>query len=674
MSFELHEWDGVDDSQCIVSGKWRTTSEQLAANLPLVQSVMWLRVSFDDSLLPGDMIVSPATWSYLRHKLGLSMATGVTFTPLSSAMTATLVLRPQHMKKTTNLDPRVWDQYKLGSTAEKALKMNIKFLMNSFIVAKGCTVIVVRFLDTILTFQVEISSISCESNVDEADIPFSVNISTSIIDVVSGDGSEGVIDQTQSNLRESGSSPTVSCSPADHYHYLTLPFSRGVAAIDTLLSIGSSSSSNNHSILFQGPQGSGKSFLLLSLKSYAQQHKLRLREQCEIIYLDGFEQHMYSGRGNQALMRPKPTREEILGELRKLSRTSTVEKKGDGTEKRGAVIIIVDHLDEIFKLFSEDSHQAIAGVASADGADLRQLSQFYLAFLLHHLLLDLSIGSSTSSKIDEDVDNNNQQRVLVMGATRIPRNALPRAHTGCPEFEIAIPLEKPSTADRDQLLQTMLMHYGKLISLSKSGEMHPIADPISDNELLLLPFDQQHHDNEQVSLVEQQVCMRRKWSKELAEATRGYLPGDLLRIIQHAVNSNSSLQTSNSEKSNSRTEITWMSLLKALAETPPRAVLDFQLEFSSELQANGGLCWKNMVGYDEVKEEGQRIVRVLSQGRSKNAGRSSELQEGSGHQSNALWQALASKASRGMVVHGPSGCGKSFLVQVMAKEVRFQDI
>lgn len=401
---------------------------------------------------------------------------------------------------------------------------------------------------------------------------------------------------------------------------------------------------NYNSVLLQGPKGIGKSFMLRAFHEYClfkqssacsdslKTEKYALCNQAEVLFIDCQEIVRRNIRPPSSLIQSDLSLADILTSLRTIASqshsTSTPALNGNLS-----VIIFIDSLDEVFSLFNEESIQDRSAMADISMNNTRH----FLAFLMYHLLLKVKVpqvSGQTSVKESES-------SVTIFGACGTPQYALPRSSSGSPEFETVISLPKPTKSDRQLLWSQMIQYFFQLQNMTNQNNH---AESIMSLSLVAPSSDDS---------TDRILNTEDEWTTTLAEATRGYLPADLMHVLESAVqiSSRASNTSQNQHISPATVSLYWESLTRALAEVMPASVLDVSLEMHPDLSSS--LSWHHFIGYTEAKRHAQRISKMISY-------------NGNNTQKKSL---LGRKRSKGMVVYGASGCGKSYLIQTMAKEV-----
>ena len=334
------------------------------------------------------------------------------------------------------------------------------------------------------------------------------------------------------------------------------------------------------------------------------------------------------------------------------------------------MIVIIDDVDSILAANGSTSlEDEAAGDASRKGTVCLRAA-YHLRQLLHDLSIQKSHDMSTSTNEPHD-------QIIVIGATRMAINILPRSHQGAPEFELILNLTRPSRLDREHLIFHMLQ------ALNTQWELEELEDDVSDVGHVSVSKDDKSSN-------------MHVWACRMAGLTAGYLPGDLGQVMRRAINTylgqvsmtNHSVPKTMSgsmvEILQTRRCLSWRSMLVVIASQPPR-----QLQQLSSIVAGVGgsdgaktnLTWDDFGGYDEIKQTLQRLINSskISNTRLKSSQQVVHDQHDEKSTSNRAidgtsltlqsYLKITTSSMRGIVFHGQPGCGKSFLARIVAAEV-----
>ncbi len=177
------------------------------------------------------------------------------------------------------------------------------------------------------------------------------------------------------------------------------------------------------------------------------------------------------------------------------------------------------------------------------------------------------------------------------------------------KHEIMISLQKPSSNDRQHIIDALLRRHNRL---------H--LENISDNAT-------KSSDNDDVIGI---------WSAKLALITTGYVPGDIVALVKRLSNISS-------------IPISWKSALELLSIMPPKQLT--LIDQGSAVQQEKTLTWDSFGGYHRQKQAIMKLFRAFQQ-----------VKE-TGYD---LLQQIYSKLPRGIVLYGPSGCGKTYMAKIIA--------
>jgi len=138
---------------------------------------------------------------------------------------------------------------------------------------------------------------------------------------------------------------------------------------------------------------------------------------------------------------------------------------------------------------------------------------------------------------------------------------------------------------------------------------------------------------------------------DLANLTRGYLPGDLAAVVRRIASTHCDNASTHCEIGQKNRRLDWSKVLSAVASMPPKQLQSLDMLSgntfglgSSDIKS---LCWDDFAGYRDIKK---KLVQILS------VNKTSKIQK--------------SSMPHGILLHGPSGCGKTYLAKVIAAESR----
>jgi hypothetical protein len=219
--------------------------------------------------------------------------------------------------------------------------------------------------------------------------------------------------------------------------------------------------------------------------------------------------------------------------------------------------------------------------------------------------------------------------VLVVGSTSFLSAELPSGNLGAPVFEKVLNMSKPLLLDRIALLSGFLTKYAALESLDWS---------ISPNKTPL-----------------------EIWSQQAASLCRGYLPGDLVKVMRR-VDTFYAADEPEDRISATPTPLLWKHILSAMASVRPRQLDKIQeLVHAVDVDSGTTLEWDDLAGYKTLKISIKRILRQLC------LDGSSDLT--TANRFKSLSQSLQRQRG-GIVLHGGSGNGKSYIARIIASQVR----
>eukprot|EP01034_Spumella_vulgaris_P023780 gene23780-30048_t len=303
------------------------------------------------------------------------------------------------------------------------------------------------------------------------------------------------------------------------------------------------------------------------------------------------------------------------------------------------LFLVVDDLDLIMAQYGAvgdsaavgggDESSAYEGPAVVSPGNEMQIVGYILS-----KLLKLVAPSHTS--------NERSSRVMVVGACRLDVKAVPRAHTGCPEFELLVLLPRMSAQDRAIAVLDMISEHLRLQPTN--------LERLSDVSVINVETIVGQSDGE---------TNVARWACRIAVITAGYLPGDLVALIRHTfLIHRGRMEAEALSVSQGSGILLWDTLLQALLSLPPKQLQSLGIDSSS---GGGGpqqqtrLCWADFAGYaHEVRQIKRLFANPRREGSEKHGGAPSLL---------GLFS-----CPKGIVLHGPTGCGKSMLARVIAAE------
>jgi tRNA A37 threonylcarbamoyladenosine biosynthesis protein TsaE len=293
------------------------------------------------------------------------------------------------------------------------------------------------------------------------------------------------------------------------------------------------------------------------------------------------------------------------------------------------LLVVLDSLDTVLRQYGVGSEEGAVGEENSfeGAAVLDPGNEFQIVGHLVTKLLQFLAPACTGGE--------SGCAAMVVGACRLDLKAVPRAHTGCPEFELRVLLPRLSASDRADvvlyMLSSHLRHQPVQLEADLSGE-------------------------EGVDVVGH-------WASRIASITAGYLPGDLLALVRHTFLIHRGVSEAEASNGGVQMVLRWETLLQALLALPPKQLQSLGIDSSS---GGGGpsqqsrLSWSDFAGY---QHETRQIKRLFS-----NPRRAEVKSEVAVAASGPTLAELFS-CPKGIVLHGPTGCGKSLLARVIAAEV-----
>lgn len=460
----------------------------------------------------------------------------------------------------------------------------IKLLMPSLIYSKNivnnCT-IAIDALDSILLFQVTIKNY----NDNIALCIYNMNnISIEIIDSVI------VSDNMSIESSRSNQKTLLSCS------YMSNILKKLYLLCDINIYRNHDNSILNYndywngikSILIIGPEGSGKTAILESVSNYAIElndinNSNTLFLSCENIIdysHDRFKQ-FDSINGAQSNDDPNEYINELIDTLCNVLggiNSQSFQKAHEPNNK--PILILIDNLNKVL-LASEKSD-----IRSETGLNYQTVAVY-----LRRLLNKIS---------DRHVSN---RKILIIGTTSLPLSIVYAANNNFPDFDSYLSIPRPSAVDRQMLLSSMF---------------------------------------KQNSILQNVEIAAHSYIDDLANLTRGYLPGDLAAVVRRIASTHCEIVSGDRA-------LDWSKVLSAVASMPPKQLQTLDMLSGNSFNMGSGdiksLCWDDFAGYNDIKK---KLIQILS------TKKTSKIQ--------------TSSMPHGILLHGSSGCGKTFLAKVIAAE------
>ncbi len=353
--------------------------------------------------------------------------------------------------------------------------------------------------------------------------------------------------------------------------------------------------------LLSSPAGSGKSF---GLELLAKHLNIVYGEHVNILYgscskLNSSTLNANSHENDDLMNRLV----KVIGALDATGSWSST-KLATTVSKGGLMVLMIDDLDLLYRLYGDEdniSDNSMVLQTNSEVSDIK-LFGYYLQFVLNDLVSAVR-----------------GLNVVVIGATSLSSQKLPRSTVGAPEFERTIYLSKPSRKDRVEIINQLLLSL------------------ISSRNIIMMT------ENQDVGRTKEEIVY--EWSEHLASITRGYLPVDLKAVVNRAV-----LMASGTYVSDC-IQLRWKHILDSVASISLRTLQN--IDFLSLVRdTNKEYRWDDFAGYKDTIESVKRVLRPFS------------LSE-----SGVYNKLMLFKQPRGMVLYGPSGCGKTLLAKVIASQV-----
>jgi DNA polymerase III delta prime subunit len=358
------------------------------------------------------------------------------------------------------------------------------------------------------------------------------------------------------------------------------------------------------------------------------------------------------------------------------------------------LLLVIDDMEALFKLYPGSSMEE--DTSGGGGGDGNASALRSCGFCISKLLSYLAVVEHSS------------ERLFVLGATSFSPSQLPRAHTGCPEYEKCVELPSPTYSDRVSLLSGMLREEGVLL-----GEVSRAAATAGDAQVGLTALGKQVQGGDRETERGRRLS---QWADQLAGLTAGFLPGDLQLVIRRMqllhqgklaagshgfANTSAAVAVAAAEALSSTAEagmgtgtvMAWSTALDAVSAIVPRQLRDLGLGGSSSMGTSGHerLGWRDFAGYPEIVRDLQRRLSHFQESRengaeeeladsgTERAGKEGPdisggmiMREGTQNENVVSQQPplfFKPVPMRGMVIHGPSGCGKTLLASVVTSEV-----
>lgn len=251
--------------------------------------------------------------------------------------------------------------------------------------------------------------------------------------------------------------------------------------------------------------------------------------------------------------------------------------------------------------------------------------------------------------------------ICLLTTTSLSESLISTKFLGTPGFESIITLPIPQLSDRKIIFQSLLQN----IIISNETQQ---TNENSQNILEKIPLDLANElleenvndDNDNDDADECNFILN-QWICRCSLLTAGYLPGDLVKIIQRMITISSARRQPNLPVTTNIMTINWNDFLTALNITPPNQLISLQNDLFIGSGTQGGiivegrsskLSWKDFAGYDKEKLYIQSLLNRFSHHESAN---------------NLLLNDLG--LPRGLLLCGESGTGKSYLARIIAAEV-----
>ena len=192
-------------------------------------------------------------------------------------------------------------------------------------------------------------------------------------------------------------------------------------------------------------------------------------------------------------------------------------------------------------------------------------------------------------------------------------------------FEKTVEIQRPNLVDREHLFSRHLADI----------PLENVDDHVYRTE------NKRYHDCGMI------LPLCRVWAFHMAILSRGYRPGDIMRVINR-------IRSMIPQSDDSGAKLQWDVVLKTLASIRPQQIeslKDFVKHIDPDILK---LSWEDFVGYDDVKERVKRILRQVN-AQMLNFNKTS-------------LRHIFNSQSGGIIIHGPTGNGKSHLAKIIASE------
>jgi Cdc6-like AAA superfamily ATPase len=681
-TLSIHGFDGIPQHICILSPSYRNSKsdQHLIAiregNRNLVFSIQW-----NEAVKKEDIVLSISWYYFLKNQHNLSVVDAEIYDVVQDV--SEIAIQPIGFFSVTSVFNISDCKYHFPSGLRSSiLKAHIsKLLFDSIPVIDG-SILLIPVLDCIMLAKCMVP-VSSATNPQQS--IYHIN-NTSHINLLDISSTTIKIKENVASVKDTKHRLLNKMTPTLKYisslSYLRNPLSHIMHTFELLsyctipaketIDKGNDKnviSNRGGSILLQGFAGTGKTYLFQYLSQYYQEQYPDLYDIVHIDCLMIKEQHHITPLSFDTHLDTNILLQKLI-EMTSLTPSSSMishepnyQNQFSSISSKPIVILLVDHLDLLLQLFDEQTLNNQNSSLNFETYNEQYLHIF--AYYLRALLLQLhtlnytSMDSNGTGRDRQYETNENKKKIIVLGACRMPISQLPRSHRGCPEFLNHLLLSKPSYEDRVRIIHFLLSHF--------SSDIFPVW--ISSTAFSTWQTEQE----------------RDLWSHKIALLTRGYLPGDLSRIIhkfQLLVQEPSEHETSSSSSTANALEMMkflWKSMMTAVASVVPSSLDDFEVEVhSNELSGDNhdyhhqqhqekeeekvSSILNKIIGYDNMKHQLQRIVRSLRSKQQLSQPKQSQIVN-----TNILSSQLP--VSKGMVLYGPSGCGKSYIVKYLASEV-----
>lgn len=321
------------------------------------------------------------------------------------------------------------------------------------------------------------------------------------------------------------------------------------------------------SILLSGIEGSGKSFILSSLLS-----TLASAQGKDTIIIKFSILNLIRNRKTTTSNRPLGKFLALFDflshfELDNQSPNMLIDSQSNDDP---TIILLIDDSDIIFQKYLDMS--SISSNGPTNPSTALDSAILHLNSLLNHC----------NHRYKETYN------LLIISATRLQSNQLPKQGLGAPNFEKLISVPRLTTEDRFTIIQQRLSDISKLHRMQTPSDISPIhADSIITD-----------------------------WSTRLAAMLGGYTPADLSQLISKA----SSISTGESLSNNfTESVITWEYVLQAIALSPPKQLQNIEsllgnvkISTISHNVKGRRLEWDDFCGYGDVKSEVKKVLSRLT--------------------------------------------------------------